>query len=316
MQLQDKTVLVTGGAGFIGSQVSADLLAAGADVHVLDNCFAGEAGLVPEGARFTETDVCSAAAAERIRGIDPDALVHLAAIHYIPYCNEHPREAFEVNVMGTRNVLEAARDLSGLESVVLASTAAVYPPREGPNREDSELAPMDIYGETKLVDEDLLELFARETGTTAAAARLFNVYGPNETNPHLIPAILDQLDGSRRVELGNLSPKRDFVHVRDVSDALLTLLSEFEGGFRPFNVGTGEAHSVREVAAAAGDALGAELTIEQDTERVRESDRPHLEADVSRLTAETSWEPSVSLVEGLAELVPEANAGVEAEAER
>lgn len=305
MQLNDKTVLVTGGAGFIGSQISADLLAAGADVHVLDNCFAGDADLVPEGARFVEADVRSAAAAEHIERVDPDGIVHLAAIHYIPYCNENPREAFEVNVMGTRNVLEAARGLSGLESVVLASSAAVYPPRETANREDSELAPMDIYGETKLLDEDLLELFHHETGVPSTAARLFNVYGPNETNPHLIPAVLDQLeDGSRTVELGNLSPERDFVHVRDVSNAVRTLLAEFEGGFRPYNVGTGEAYSVREVVEATADALGEEITIEQDEERVRESDRPRLQADVTRLTEETSWEPTVSLVEGLRELVP------------
>jgi UDP-glucose 4-epimerase len=206
--------------------------------------------------------------------------------------------------MGTRNLLEAARQLSGLETVVFGSSAAVYPPREEANGEASEPGPMDIYGETKLIGEDLMRLFHRETGVPTTSARLFNVYGPDETNEHLIPAVLTQVRaGDRTIELGNLTPKRDFVHVTDVARALGTLLTGSESGYATYNVGTGSPHSVREVVERTAEALGEEIEIVQDDDRVRESDRPHLEADVSAIRADHGWTPEVAFVDGLRDLL-------------
>jgi UDP-glucose 4-epimerase len=304
MNLEGRHVLVTGGAGFIGSHYTRELLDRGATVDVVDNYFAGEPALVPEGADAHELDIRSDAFGEFVRDLDPDVIAHLAAIHYIPYCNENPEEAFEVNVVGTRNLLEAARDCTDLDRVVFASSAAVYPPRDAANAESSELGPMDIYGRSKLVGEDLLRLFHEDTGVPASAARLFNVYGPDETNMHLIPAILDQIrDGSRAVELGNLSPARDFVYVEDVADALAELAAADRDGVRAYNVGTGEEHTVRDVAERVGDALGDDIDVEQAQDRVRESDRPHLRADVSRIERELGWTPQTSFVEGLGTLL-------------
>ena len=304
MRLDNRTVLVTGGAGFIGSHVARELHAAGASVLAVDNCFAGAPSLVPDGVSFERVDVRDERFEDVARAFEPDAVVHLAAIHYIPYCNENPEETFRVNVMGTRNVLSVARSLPELETFVFASSAAVYPPRESANSEDSRTGPMDIYGETKLVGEDLAALFAAETGVSTAGVRLFNVYGPNETNEHLVPAIVKQVRaGKRQIELGNLSPKRDFVHVSDVARAVTTLLREFEGTFEPYNVGTGREYSVREVVEKTGAALGEEIEIAQDDDRVRDSDRPHLKADISKLQSEFGWNPQTEFVSGLRELL-------------
>jgi UDP-glucose 4-epimerase len=301
--LDGSDVLVTGGAGFIGSATVRTLLDEGARVKVVDNCFAGESSLVPEGASFERIDIRSDEMKRVVTEFDPDSIVHLAAVHYIPYCNQHPEETFEVNVMGTRALLEAARELETLDTVVFASSGAVYPPEDGPLDEESRVGPMDIYGRTKLVGEDLAALFGTESGVSTAAVRLFNVYGPNETNEHLIPAIFDQLrTGARTIELGNLSPKRDFVHVSDVARALTTLLTDFDRDFRTYNVGSGTARSVREVVECTSDALGEDIEIEQDDERVRESDRPHLQADIGRINGELGWEPRVEFVEGLRRL--------------
>jgi UDP-glucose 4-epimerase len=300
MTLDDQHVLVTGGAGFIGSHVTRALLENGADVSVVDNFFAGEPGYIPDEVTRHEVDTRSDECAAVIVETAPNVVVHLAALHYIPYCNDNPEEAFEVNVMGTRNLLEAAREVDGLERVVYASSAAVYPPRDDPHAETDQPGPTDIYGRSKLVGEDLLELFAAETDVPAATARLFNTYGTNETNPHLVPAILDQLeDGNRTIELGNLKPARDFIHVEDIADALVTLAAYDNDGYRAYNVGTGTEHTVREVAEQVGEALGEDLTITQDEERVRESDRPHLCADISRITRETDWKPQTEFVDGL-----------------
>ncbi|WP_159900236.1 NAD-dependent epimerase/dehydratase family protein [Salinirussus salinus] len=302
--MSDRDILVTGGAGFIGSHLVRQLTDAGANVLVADNCFSGTPSLVPAGARLETVDIRDEEFADLIRAFEPTDVVHLAALHYIPYCNANPEEAFQVNTMGTRKLVSAARDLPGLDTMVFASSAAVYPPRKGPNSEASETGPMDIYGETKLVGEDLMRLFHRETGVPTVTARLFNVYGPSETNEHLVPAVLEQVRrGNREIELGNLTPKRDFVHVSDVARALRTLLAEFEGGYGTYNVGTGTEWSVREVVEQTSEALGEEIEVVQDEDRVRESDRPHLQADISRIRADFGWEPEVEFVAGLRDLL-------------
>jgi len=309
--MSDRDVLVTGGAGFIGSHLVRHLTDAGANVLVADNCFSGTPSLVPEDARLETVDIRDDAFTDLVREFEPTEIVHLAALHYIPYCNANPEEAFRVNTMGTRKLAEAARDLPGLDTMVFASSAAVYPPREGPNSEASDTGPMDIYGETKLVGEDLMRLFHRETGISTVTVRLFNVYGPSETNEHLVPAVLGQVRrGDREIELGNLTPKRDFVHVSDVARALRTLLREFEGGYGVYNVGTGTEWSVREVVEQTSAALGEEIQVVQDEDRVRESDRPHLRADISRIRREFGWEPEVEFVAGLRELLEQDEAVV------
>lgn len=304
--MRQQDILVTGGAGFIGSHLVGQLAETGANVLVVDNCVGGAESLVPADVRFETVDIRDARFVDLVDAFDPSSIVHLAAHHYIPYCNAHPEETFRVNVMGTRNLLAAARDLSDLETMVFASSAAVYPPRQGANDEASDTGPTDIYGETKLVGEDLMRLFQQETNTATVTARLFNVYGPNETNAHLIPTIVQQVRrGDRRIELGNLTPKRDFVHVSDVTRALTTLLTEFEDGYATYNVGTGTEYSVREVVEKTSDALGEDIDIVQAEDRVRESERPQLKADISRIQADFGWAPEVDLVAGLRGLLGE-----------
>lgn len=304
MNLDGSTVLVTGGAGFIGSHVLDALDERGATPVVVDDLFAGRREHVPEEIRFYDRDVRSDAFADTVREVAPDTIVHLAAIHHIPYCNDNPEEAFEVNTMGTRTLLEAARDVENLQQVVFASTAAVYAPDDEPHEETDRPGPIDIYGRTKLVGEDLAELFHRQTGVPATSARLFNVYGTRETNEHLIPAILDQLrDGARAIELGNLAPARDFVHVTDVAEALVALLTEFDEGYRAYNVGTGTEHTVREVVEHTAEALGEPIDVTQAAERVRESDRPHLRPSTERIEDEVGWTAEVEFTEGLRALL-------------
>lgn len=305
MTVDGEQILVTGGTGFIGSYVTRQLLQRGARVHALDNGFTGSKDIVPNEVNIYDVDIRNKDAVRDVfENVTPDILIHLAAIHFIPYCNNNPEEAFNVNVLGTRNVLDAAREIENLERIVNTSSAAVYEPASGPHNENKGIGPTDIYGRTKLVAEDEARLFNSDTDIPTASARLFNVYGIRETNSHLIPAILDQLeDQSRSIELGNLTPARDFIHASDVASALVMLASEFKDDYRTYNVGTGTEHSVREVVDAVADALGEEITIKQDEERVRESDRPHLQADISRITSEFDWEPKYKLREGLKQVI-------------
>lgn len=304
MTFEEQRILITGGAGFVGSGLARTLVDNGATVDIVDNLFAGRRELIPEDAAFHELDIRSDELTEILQAFRPTAIVHLAAIHSIPYCIEHPEAAFDVNVMGTRMLLEAARSLDSLEQVVYASTAAVYPPRNEAHIEDTAPSPIGVYGRTKLIGEDLARLFHADTGVPTVSARLFNVFGPDDTNDHLIPAVVDQLhNGTFEIELGNLTPKRDFVYTDDVVRALTKILSEFDGSYRAYNVGTGTAYSVKEVVECIGNALGEEIEIIQDDTRVRANDRPQLRADPSRIRREIGWQPRTEFVDGLRSLL-------------
>jgi UDP-glucose 4-epimerase len=304
MTLEEHRVLITGGAGFVGSGIARTLVDSGATVDIVDNLFAGRRELVPEDATFHEHDIRSDELKETLQTCRPTAIFHLAAIHSIPYCTEHPEAAFEVNAMGTRMLFDAARELDTLEQVVYASTAAVYPPRDEAHIEDTDPAPIDVYGRTKLIGEDHARLFHADTGVPTVSARLFNIFGPNDTNDHLIPAIVEQLrNGTSAIELGNLTPERDFVYKGDVVRALTKILLEFDGSYRTYNVGTGTAYSVSEVVECIGDALNEDIEIIQDESRTRTNDRAKLQADPARIRQEIGWQPQTEFVDGLQSLL-------------
>lgn len=303
VNLTGTRILVTGGAGFVGSHVCPLLNKNGGDVVVVDDLSVGSETNVPDDIRLINQDITEQEAVDIVSEVNPEVILHLAAIHYVPYCNDNPGEAHGTNVVGTRHILEGARR-ADVNKVVFASSAAVYPPREGPNPEESELEPIDVYGETKVLGEDLCRLFAADTGTPTAAARLFNIFGTNETNPHLIPAIIDQVKSGKEVELGNLTPRRDFVFVTDVAEALGKMIVEDPvTTYRAYNVGTGQDRSVEEVFKTVKDLVEGDVELVQDENRMRESDRSNLEADPFRIRSELGWEPSVSFEDGIRQVL-------------
>lgn len=301
------SVLVTGGAGFVGSALVEAVLgrAARARVHVLDNLFNGRREFVPGSPRVAlhEVDLTDAGAVEAVVAeARPELVFHLAALHYIPYCNAHPAETMQVNVVGTQNLLEALR-LHEPKALVAASTVAVYPIRDEPNAEDDPAGPVDVYGLSKWVNERQVELFARQVQTRCAVARLSNVYGPRETNPHVIPEILDQLAAGRdAVELGNVKPRRDYIYVTDVARGLLAIADGHDRPYRVFNLGTGSEHSVEEIVAHLARITGRPIRVAVAADRVRASDRMHLVSDIARIATELGWRPEHTIETGLAAL--------------
>ena len=223
--------------------------------------------------------------------------------HFIPYCNSHPIECANTNIYGTMNVLEAAEKI-GVSKFFFASTAAVYPITDGPIIETDPTGPLDIYGLSKLTGERLCNEFHLRTNIPVVTCRFFNAFGPNETNPHLIPEIQNQVNsGSRELDLGNLEPKRDYIHTYDMANAMIMLMNKFQEGHEIFNLGRGVEYSVREIVQAFERQLGEELTIRQDPKRMRKSDRLHLLADVTKLKKYTDWEPSWGIDQGVATLI-------------
>lgn len=301
-----KKVLITGGAGFIGSALSAQLQEAGHEVFVLDDLSFGKRALagVPD-ARFFQVDIRHRDAVQQVMDATrPNWVLHLAAVHFIPYCNQHPAEAADININGTINVLDTAGSKGSLEQVFVASTAAVYPVAEGALGEEHPVGPLDIYGTTKLATEKIASEFHLRSRIPVVVGRFFNAFGPNETNPHLFPEIQRQvLAGARTLKLGNLDPKRDYIHTADMGRAMSALLDKGLQGFEVFNIGRGTEYSVREVVEAFQRQLGEELRIEVDPARVRKVERPHLLADVRKLKQATGWEPQWSIDAGVATLL-------------
>lgn len=303
-----KRVLITGGAGFIGSALSAHLRSEGHEVFVLDDLSFGRRHLAGvDDAHFFQADICDRSACDHVlREAKPQWVLHLAAIHFIPYCNEHPVDAARINIVGTMNVLDAI-DTHHTQQVFVASTAAVYPVKEGAMAEDHATGPMDIYGITKLGTERIAAEFHHRTRLPVIIGRFFNAFGPNETNPHLFPEIQRQvLGGARSLKLGNLDPRRDYIHTEDMGRAMSALLRAGIDGCEVFNIGRGIEYSVREIVAAFERQLGEPLTIEVEAARVRKVERMHLLADVSKLKRMTGWEPRWGIDEGVATLLKEA----------
>lgn len=301
-----KKVIITGGAGFIGSAVSAALQTCGHDIYVIDNLSFGRRELlaIPD-SHFFEVDILDRAELSRVVSqIEPDWIIHLAAIHFIPYCNQHPVEAARVNIQGTMNVLDAAKNVPNLEKVFFASTAAVYPIYDGAISETHPPAPTDIYGLSKLTGERLMNEFHLLTSVPTIVCRFFNAFGPNETNAHVIPEIQRQINtGCRTIQLGNLDPKRDFIHTYDMASAIVKLLASFDRGMEIFNLGRGIEYSVTEVVTAFEQALAEKIVIEVDPARVRKVERLHLLADITKLKNFIDWEPKISLKQGISTLI-------------
>jgi len=243
--------LVTGAAGFIGSYL----------VERLD-------GQVLELDLKWGEDVNDPFVAKDIATFDPEVVFHLAALHHVPWCREHPKETLETNVLGFDRVLRA---LDHVRTVVLASSAAVYGFGPKAFAEWDTPNPVDIYGMSKLIDEELLSRYSEQHPNVACvSARLFNVVGSGDLTPHLVPTLAQQV-GTGDVKIGNLSPLRDYVHVGDVAHALTELAQFSLAGYRVVNVGTGVGTSVGQVLDAFRD-LGFHFRVESDAERERSND--------------------------------------------
>jgi UDP-glucose 4-epimerase len=296
--------LVTGGCGFVGSALVRHLLAAGHEVVVVDDLSKGSPeNLGPAGDQVTlvEQDV-TAGLGQILASYRPDTIYHLAAVHFIPDCDTDPLRCLRVNVEGTRAVLEAAAALGKPMSVVLASSAAVYAPADWPHHEDDSLGPIDVYGYSKRWAEELARSFGTRTGMGVGIARLFNVYGPGETNPHFIPSLISQIQAGEVVRLGNLSSKRDYVFVDDVAEALIRLARYCgTGQSATLNVGTGTAYSGHEVVRALSGlpVISADPALITDPSRIRPVDRPSLQANNNLAQKVLGWVPDTSFEGGL-----------------
>jgi UDP-glucose 4-epimerase len=296
-------VLVTGGAGFIGSHLVELLVTDGYQVSIIDDLSRGRREWLPDDCELHEIDIRDGdAVLHVVREAAADLVVHLAALHFIPAVDDAPDLAWSINVGGTENLVRALLRAPP-QRLLFASTAAVYPDVQGAVTETTPPGPIDLYGRTKLRGEELVRRFHGRTGATCTIARIFNVIGLRETNAHVVVEIVRQLnDGAEELALGNVHPSRDFTDVRDTAAALYRLLLAAPTGLSVFNVGSGRAVSVQGLVREFEHLLGHRIAVRQDGDRIRTIERASLLADVSALI-ELGWRPRRRLSETLRELV-------------
>ena len=302
-----KRILVTGGNGYVGRCVTR-LLAERNTVCVADILRYGDWRFTAEERRQLRLEKIDIRDADAVKNLVdsflPDVIVHLAAIHYIPECEQDPMFAMSTNVLGTLSLLLACPDDARF---VFASSGAVYKPEARPHQEDSsEVGPSDVYGRSKLQGEQLVEDFADRRNLDAIIVRLFNVVGPGETNPHLLPELVAQLKAGRStVELGNMSPQRDYISVKDAARGFAAAavggVSQ-PGVARVVNLGTSLAYSVTEIVEKLRSISGIHFDVRQDERRLRAVDRPYLAADVRRIAEVFDWRPAYSLDDALRDM--------------
>lgn len=301
-------IVVTGGAGFIGKHLLDWLVANGHDVLAIDDCSRGRAEHVPSPVTLQVTDLSQTGAHELARQFDAfraEAVVHLAAVHFIPECMKNPERTFAINTKSMHTLIEAVQ-LSGVSRVVFASTVDVYKAEDCVHREEDALAPTNIYGLTKALGEQILEYAVRVGACESGVAlRLANVYGPNETNPHLIPDTLERIErrAAPALVMGYLGAARDFVHVKDIARAFGIAVTTGPVGFHALNAGTGTAVPIRAAVRMLQTLLGDSRPVQEDAAAFRKFDRKSLTPSVDAIERVLGWRAETRIADGLQQMV-------------
>jgi GDP-4-dehydro-6-deoxy-D-mannose reductase len=287
--------LITGGKGFVGQWLAAHLKDCGDDVAVID----------------IETDVADGAALRRVMTeVRPDAVYHLAAMTHVGESWENPSQVLRVNVLGTAEILAAARTLESSVRVLVVSSAEVYgvvTPEQLPLREDTPTQPASPYAASKLAAEAVALQAWRGFGQPVVVVRPFNHIGPGQSPNFFVPALAKRIvearrSGARSLPVGNLTTRRDFTDVRDVVVAYRLLVERGDSG-TVYNVCSGRDVAMSEVARELLELSGAELTLETDPSLLRPVDVPVLRGSAELLTAATGWEPRIPLATTLADVL-------------
>ena len=307
-------VLVTGGAGYIGGVAVERLRERGDDVVVLDSLWRGHVASVPRDVEFVNVDLRNREGiVSALRSTKPEAVLHFAAATLVPESVREPELYFQVNVVGSQNLLSAMRE-TDVSRLVFSSTAAVYgAPKRLPIDEETPKAPINPYGLSKLMVEQMLPWHESAYGLRYVIFRYFNVAGATQAHgedhdpeTHVIPVALEAVIGKRPAfnVFGTDYPTpdgtavRDYVHVVDLADAHLMALDRIDDKLGAVNLGARDGYSVKQIVDAVERVTGRALPVNYGPRR--EGDPPQLIAEARKAEAALGWKPTLNLDEMIA----------------
>lgn len=303
-----RQIIITGGLGFIGHHLTKILIAKDYFPVIVDNLSNGSITILDDIPKdrycFIRCDIRNfKALKKKLAPFRSSTIIHLAAVHFIPYCNRHPREVLAVNLRGTENLLKISNCL-GIKKFLFASTAAVYAPDKQSHSENSRLGPIDIYGlSKKLAEEAIIEQAKYNTDLKFTILRLFNVYGPEDATPHFIPEMIRKIKNEAITMVGNLNTTRDYIYINDVAKAFLKVLrSEKKLANFIYNIGTGKGINGFKTIKLIAQFLEKSPTIIKDSSLLREVDRKKSVANIKKFSKAYSWLPKYNIESGLKRL--------------
>ena len=303
MVFENKNVFVTGGAGFIGSTLVRELLKEKANVIVYDNFLIGDNSNLDEvkdRINIIKGDILDPNLKQTLIDNKIDFVFNLAAEPYIPHCYDRPTRFFEINANGALNVLLASK-AANVKRIIQYSSSEVYgSAKQVPMDENHPTLPLSTYAVSKLAADRLCFTLHHEQQIPVIILRQFNVYGPRETQPYVIPELITQLNKTNVLHLGNTSARRDFTYVTDAAKGAIALMKLKEAEGQVFNMGTGVDHSIEQIAKLIGELMGhKEIKINVDKARLRPLDVQQLQCNNTKMSKLTGWKPTVDFKQGL-----------------
>ena len=300
---RDKAILITGGAGFIGSEAVNQLLNEGAKVTVFDNFSSGKKHYLPKGnkkLRIIKGDITNERAVINVTK-DQEIVLHLAALPFIPDSFYYPVDFFKINTIGSMYVFWSAVKSKTVETVINVSTSEVYGSAQyTPMDENHPTSPYSTYAVSKLAADRAAFTLHKENGFPAVILRPFNTFGPRYTEPYIIPEIIGQiLRGTKELNLGNVNSTRDFTFVSDTVKAMISAAKEKKAIGEIINIGSQNEIRIGDLVTKLSKIAKIKTKIKRDESRLRPYDVNRLVCNNKKAQQLLKWKPMISVDKGL-----------------